>query len=88
LNAIHEALIRQEIDITPHAEKAAEDESILLYELLEAILVGAAVSKDLPENTQDRIPGINFEHRTGDGRWIRVKVAHIDGYFVITAHTI
>jgi hypothetical protein len=46
LNAIHEALIRQEIDITPHAEKAAEDENILLYELLEAILVGAAVSKD------------------------------------------
>jgi hypothetical protein len=42
LTAIHEALIRQEIDITPHAEKAAEDENILLYELLEAILVGGS----------------------------------------------
>jgi hypothetical protein len=88
LNAIHEALVFQEIDITPHAERAANDENIPLVAMLEAVLVGRPVSKDLPANDKNRVPGINFEYEMKDRRWIRVKVAWVDGYFIITVHTI
>ena len=88
LSAIHDALVFQEIDISPHAEREAAAENIPLVTLLETILVGRPVSKDLPGNDKKRVPGINFEHQMDDGRWIRVKVAWVDGYFIITVHTI
>jgi hypothetical protein len=88
LNAIHEALVFQEIDISPHAEREANAENIPLVALLEAILVGRPISKDLPDNDKNRVPGINFEHKMDDNRWIRTKVAWVDGYFIITVHTI
>jgi hypothetical protein len=88
LDRIHEALIHQEINLTDHAINAAGDEDIPLVDVLEVILVGVASSKDLPGNAQARLPGINFEHRIQDGRNVRVKVAWLDGYWVITVHTI
>jgi hypothetical protein len=88
LDAIHEALIFQELDVTPHAEREALAEKIPLLALLEAVLVGRPVSKDLPKNNLNRVAGINFEHQMDDKRWIRVKVAWVDGFFVITVHTI
>jgi hypothetical protein len=88
LDAIHEALIFQELDVTPHAEREAAAEKIPLLALLEAVLVGRPVSKDLPKNSLNRVAGINFEHQMDDKRWIRVKVAWVDGFFVITVHTI
>ena len=88
LDLIHNALIREEIDIFNHARMAARDDNIKLVELLEAILIGTAVSKDLPSNSLNRFSGINFEHQIRDGRWIRVKVAWVNNYAVITAHTI
>ena len=87
LEMIHNALDKQEIEITRDAANAAEDDGLTLFQLLEAVLVGVAVSKDLPDNDLERIPGINFEHRTADLRWYRIKVAWIDQYLIITAHT-
>jgi hypothetical protein len=44
LERIHTALIREEIDITDHARKAARDDEISPVDLLAAVLVGVAVS--------------------------------------------
>ncbi len=88
LDRIHEALIFQEIEISPHAEHEANAENIPLVAILEAILVGTATSKDLPDNAQDCTPGINFERQLDDKRWIRTKVSWFDGYIIITVHTI
>ena len=88
LDAIHAALERQQISISEHAEIEARAEKISLVYVLEAVLVGTAVSKDLPGNTLKRTPGINFEHKIPDGRWIRTKVAWVGKYLIITVHTI
>ncbi len=88
LKNIDNALLREEIGITEHAAFAAKDDGLLLVELLEAILVGTPVSKDLPNNALGRKAGINFEHRIRDKRWIRVKVAWTRGYAIITAYVI
>jgi hypothetical protein len=88
LDSIHEALVRQEIEFTPHAVDEADAEQISLVQVLETVFVGTAVSKDLPGNMNGRVPGINFEHNLADGRWIRTKVAWLNGYLVITVHSI
>ena len=88
LDAIHEALERQQISFSEHAESEARAEKISLVKVLEAILIGTAVGKDLPGNPLKRIPGINFEHKIADGRWIRTKVAWVGKYLIITVHTI
>jgi hypothetical protein len=87
LEKIHNALLREEVGISRHARDAAKDDNISLVQLLESILVGTAVSKDLPNNPLERIPGINYEHRIDD-RWIRLKVAWFEGYVVVTAYEI
>jgi hypothetical protein len=88
LDKINHALLREEIIITTHARRAARDDRVELIYLLEAVLVGVPVSKDLPDNNLQRVPGINFEHRIKDGRWIRVKVAWIEEYAIITVYKI
>ena len=88
LDQIHKALIFQEIEISPHAEREANAENIPLVAILEAILVGTPVSKDLPNNDHNRTAGINFERQLDDKRWIRTKVSWFDGYVIITVHTI
>ena len=88
LNLIHTALWHEEIKIHPHAFAAAQDEDIPPVALFEAILLGKAVSKDLPSNDLSRKAGINFEYQIPDKRWIRVKVSYFDSYIVITVHTI
>jgi hypothetical protein len=88
LNAIHEALIHQEVIISEHAISAAKDDEVPLVQLLEAVLVGTATTKDLPGNVLNRQPGINFEHRVDDRRWIKVKVSWFEGYWIITVHQI
>ncbi len=88
LDAIHEALIFQEIQFSQHAQEEADKEKIPLVAVLETILVGTPVSKDLPRNAGKRIPGINFEHKIADERWIRTKVAWVNNFLVITVHTI
>jgi hypothetical protein len=88
LDRIHEALVEQEIGVTEHAEFEASVENISLLDIFETLLVGTATRKDLPRNPLRRVPGINFEHKIADGRWVRVKVAWIDEYLVITVHTI
>ncbi len=87
LEKIHNALLREEVGISRHAKDAARDDNISLVQLLESILIGTAVSKDLPNNLLERVPGINYEHRIDD-RWIRVKVAWFEGYVVVTAYEI
>ena len=87
LEKIHNALLREEIRISRHARDAAKDDNISLVQLLETILIGTPVSKDLANNALERIPGINFEHRI-DNRWIRVKVAWFEHYIVVTAYQI
>lgn len=88
LSAIHDALLRQEIDIHPHALNAAREENIRPSELLAAILVGRPTEKDLTNNQYGRFAGIAFEHLMNDGRWIKVKVGDLGGIIVITVHTI
>jgi hypothetical protein len=88
LDAIHEALIFQEIQLSEHAAIEADAENIPLVAILETIFVGTAVSKDQPQNPNNRVPGINFEHKISDGRWIRTKVAWINNFLIITVHTI
>jgi hypothetical protein len=88
LDLIHTALWREEVKIHPHAFVAAQDEDIPPVALFEAILLGRAVSKDLPDNDLSRKVGINFEYQIPDQRWIRVKVTYFDSYIVITVHTI
>ncbi len=88
LEAIHRALLDKKVIITVHARRAAQADKVALVELLEAVLVGVAVSKDLPENDLQRVPGINFEHQISGHRWIRVKVAWIDRYAIITVYKI
>jgi hypothetical protein len=88
LEMIHRALLEQRILIENHAADEARNDKIKLVEVLQAILVGTATLKDLPGNTLGRVPGVNFEHRLDDGRWIRVKVGWLSGYAVITTHTI
>ena len=87
LEKIHNALLREEVGISRHAKDAARDDNISLVQLLESILIGTAVSKDLPNNLLERVPGINYEHQIDD-RWIRVKVAWFEGYVVVTAYEI
>ncbi|NJK44114.1 MAG: hypothetical protein HC933_07320 [Pleurocapsa sp. SU_196_0] len=88
LELIHRALDQKNIEITFHALDAASDDDISPVSLLEAILVGLPVSKDLPENNLQQVPGLDFEHRLSDGRWIRVKIAWFGQYTIVTAHQI
>lgn len=88
LKNIDNALLREEIRITKHAQLAAQEDNVSFVQLFEAILVGTPVSKDLPDNKLNRIPGINYEHKIKDGRWIRIKVAWLEGYAVITVYQI
>jgi hypothetical protein len=87
LERIHQALLRKQIRIEPHAVTEADNDNIPLVKILEAILVGIPISKDLPNNILNRVPGINFEHRH-ETKWFRVKVAFIGQYAVITVHKI
>lgn len=87
LEAIQRALWQQEIDIDDHAIQRARERGIAAVQLLEAIVFGEAISKDLPGNVLGRVPGVNFEHRL-DSRWIRIKVAFFDGYFIVTVHPV
>ena len=87
LEKIHNALLREEVGISRHAKDAARDDNISLVQLLESILIGTAISKDLPNNLLERVPGINYKHQIDD-RWIRVKVAWFEGYVVVTAYEI
>ena len=88
LEAIHKALMQQKIIIAKHAFDAADDEGIAYTAILETLLVGLAVSKDLPHNPLGRKAGMNFEHLLDDRRWIRVKVSWNGQYFVVTVHTV
>jgi hypothetical protein len=88
IKQIDHALLTEQIIIVRHALDAAEDDNIQPVELLKAVLVGVPISKDLPNNGLNRKPGINYEHRLEDGRWIRVKVAWIGQYAVITVYEI
>jgi hypothetical protein len=87
LEKIHNALLRKEIIVITHARIAARADRVTLVQLLETILVGTPVSKDLPDNSLARVAGINYEH-LADGRWIRVKVAWLEEYAVITVYKI
>ena len=88
LKNIDNALLREEIRITKHAQLAAQEDNVSFVQLFEAILVGTPVSKDLPNNKLNRIPEINLDHKIKDGRWIRIKVAWLEGYAVITVYQI
>jgi hypothetical protein len=85
---IHVAIMEKQIRIENHGVNAAADEGIQLVDVLRVVLVGVAVSKDIPGNALRRQPGINFEGEIPDGRNIRVKVSWDQGYAVITVHTI
>jgi hypothetical protein len=88
LEAIQRALWRQEIDIDDHAIQRATERGIAAVQLLEAIVFGIAISKDLPGNVLGRVAGVNFEHQLDEGRWIRIKVAFFDNYFIVTVHPV
>jgi hypothetical protein len=88
LEKIHNALLRKEIIVITHARIAARADRVTLVQLLETVLVGTPVSKDLPDNSLGRVAGINYEHKIADGRWIRVKVAWLEEYAVITVYKI
>ncbi len=87
LEAIQRALWQQEIDIDDHALQRARERGITAVQLLEAIVFGEATTKDLPNNVLGRVPGVNFEYQLGT-RWIRIKVAYFDSYFVVTVHPV
>ena len=63
LEKIHNALLREEVGISRHAKDAARDDNISLVQLLESILIGTAVSKDLPNNLLERVPGTESASR-------------------------
>ncbi|MEY4531839.1 MAG: hypothetical protein RLZZ156_2560 [Deinococcota bacterium] len=87
LDAVNVALFAQNLKISPHALQAARDEGIPYHAILETILVGVAVSKDLPDNGAGRQAGINFEYLFVK-RWLRVKVSWQKQYYAVTVHTI
>jgi hypothetical protein len=80
-------LFAQQLEISPHAYSPARDEHIPYHAILETIMVGVAVSKDLPDNALGRQAGINFEYLFV-ARWLRAKVSWDDEYFVVTIHTL
>lgn len=55
-------------------------------DVVHVVLNGTAASKDLPGNDLRRTPGINFEGDALSGGRIRVKVAWLHGYAVVTTH--
>lgn len=74
--------------LLPHAIDRILDRGINARQVRQAILNGTAVSKDLPSNNINRVPGLNFEGTTDDGLTIRVKVTWSAGYAVVTAHEV
>ena len=74
------------IELTAHAEEAADDEAIADELVWRAIERGKPESKDVDEDAGRQI-GINFEDEAGSRR-IRVKVSWRIGYFIATVHTV
>ena len=75
------------VAIPEHAVFAALDDSITATQILAVVLNGVPVSKDLL-NHKSRVPGINFEGRSGGKRRLRAKVSWSDGYYVVTVHLV
>jgi hypothetical protein len=73
--------------LSPHAERAAEDDSIPLPAIRRVIRDGVARSKDILPGRHRHV-GINFEGKKRGGGWIRVKVSWLVRYIVATVHAV
>lgn len=70
-----------------HASAAASDEGITRKDVMSAIRLGKAVSKDVHRDGPRQV-GINFERMISRGRRIRVKVSWERRHYTVTVHTI
>jgi hypothetical protein len=75
------------IELTDHAEDAADDEGIDEADIWGAVRRGSAGSKDRDERRGRQI-GVNFEADVRGPRRIRVKVSWNRQYFIPTVHTV
>jgi hypothetical protein len=87
LHLIWRALAIGHVDFSPHARRAALDESIPRIGIERVITGGTPRSKDVRLDGPRRV-GINFEGKIASGRQIRVKVSWLGGYVVATVHTL
>jgi hypothetical protein len=75
------------IELTAHAEDAADDEGIDEADIWGAVRRGSAGSKDR-DRSKGRQIGVNFEADVRGPRRIRVKVSWDREYFIPTVHTV
>lgn len=70
-----------------HASAAAAEDGISREDVMRAVRLGRAASKDVDLDGAREV-GINFERRMSHGRWIRVKVSWERRHYTVTVHTI
>jgi hypothetical protein len=70
-----------------HAGAAAAEEGITREEVMSAVRLGQAASKDVDPDGPREV-GINFERRLSRGRHVRVKVSWDRRHYTVTVHTI
>ena len=75
------------IELTTHAEDAAEDDGIAEADIWGAVRRGSAGPKDCDVRMGRQI-GVNFEADVRGRRRIRVKVSWDREYFIPTVHTV
>lgn len=73
--------------LSEHAVAEADDEMIPYESAKKVAGTGQATSKDVTEGT-GRWRGLNIEGDIPDRRRIRTKVSWLNGYFVVTLHTV
>lgn len=86
VEAIKEAARRHEIAVSEHAFDQARARGIPIRSLNEVIEFGDAEEKDLPNNMDDRAPGIAFVGWDSARRHLKVKVTEEYGYLFATVH--
>jgi hypothetical protein len=73
--------------VSPHARRAARDESIPDVAIWRVVRDGRPRSKDTTATGARQI-GINFEGKIRGRRRIRVKVSWLVRYVIVTVHTL
>lgn len=82
VRAIWAAMDADELRVSRHAREELGLDALTIEDVFDAIGYFDEVSKDLPENTRGRAPGINFDRHLGLVR-LRVKVGWRDVYYVV-----
>jgi hypothetical protein len=87
LELIWTAEALQLIILSPHARRAADDDTIPAKAVWRVIREGIPRSKDVERNGGRKV-GINFEGKRGRDGWLRTKVTWQRRYVVATVHAL